>query len=214
MQRSGTTLLRRLFTIHPQVRRVFHESFFVSKFRDAKALSTHVNHKGLNPKKNIWGEKCPYYPNIRKIKPEVYCDTLHKWYPKKFKVVHIIRHPIDIANSNVKKFNYIRDINQPLRMYNKIIPRIVTSFEERPFIIQIKYEHLLQAPDEVLSKIYSFCNLKPDIDFRSRLKQLKNPKYQQIDPSRSFAFMESEQRLKINFDEVFKLLDKIEGPKY
>ena len=110
MQRSGTTLLRRILIVHPGVRRMCHESFFLTKHKNAKSLSNYMNTRGINSKKHIWGEKCPYYPNLRKIKVETYCQTLHNWYPKKFRVVHIIRHPIDVANSNVKKFRYIKRI--------------------------------------------------------------------------------------------------------
>ena len=67
IQRSGTTLLRRIFTVHPQVKRIFHESFFLTKFKTAKTLRNYlINARGINPKKDIWGEKCPYFPNIRR----------------------------------------------------------------------------------------------------------------------------------------------------
>jgi len=205
--------LRRLFTIHPEVRKIFHESFFLSKHKNARSLSTYVKHHYINPKKDIWGEKCPFYPDIKKIKPETYCRKLHSWYPKKFRVIHIIRHPIDVANSNIKKFDYIRDINQPLRMYRKIIPRIVSELTES-YVLHIKYEYLLLEPDLVIPKIFSFCNLTPDIDYKRRLKKIENPNYQKINSSRAFAFLKEEQNINMNFDKSFKLLDRVGGPKY
>ena len=214
MQRSGTTLLRRIFTVHPDVRRVFHESFFLSKYQNKKLLNQHVLASGINQKKHIWGEKCPYYPNIRKIKVEKYCKTLNEWYPKKFKCVHVVRHPLDVANSNVSKFKYVKDINNPIKMYKNILSRIINGLNEMPYVIQIKYEHLLLEPDIVIPKIYKFCNLSPDVDFRKNLKKLANKKYQEIDPSRAFAHLKSEQKLKVSFDEVFKVVNTIEGPNY
>jgi len=214
MQRSGTTLLRRIFTIHPQVRHIFHESFFLSKFKTSKLLNAHMKSIDINPKQKRWGEKCPYYPNIRRIRPEEYCETLHEWYPKKFRVVHIIRHPIDIAKSNVEKFKYIKSVHAPLRMYKSIVPRIINNFEKLPYIIQIKYEDLLLNPDIVIPEIYEFCNLKSDINFRKKLKKLKNPIYQQLNSDRAFAYKQGKQGIKLEFSDVFEVTNKIKGPKY
>lgn len=214
MQRSGTTLLRRIFSIHPQVKKVFHESFFLAKFKTSKSLYIHLNTCGINPKKQIWGEKCPYFPNIRTVKVEDYCRILHERYPKKFRAIHIVRHPIDIANSNVAKFKHINNIKVPIRMYKNIIPRIIPALIKMPYVIQIKYEQLLLEPDIVIPKIYEFCNLNSNIDFRNNLKKVENKKYQEIDPSRAFAYLKSEQKLKVDFNEVFKVVNRLDGPEY
>lgn len=214
MQRSGTTLLRRIFTIHPQVKRMFHESFFLTKCANPTLLTRRITATNINPKKDIWGEKCPYYPNIRKIKPEDYCEKLHRWYPKKFRVIHIVRHPIDVANSNVKKFKYVKNIQSPIAMYKRIIPRIVSAFFDAPYVLNVKYEHLLMNPDIVIPEMYDFCNLKPDVDYKARLKKLANKKYQEINSDRAFAFRNSEQKLKVSFKDVFAVVNKIDGPKY
>ena len=180
--------------MHPQVTKIFHEQFFIPKFRDARAIDIHLKSIGINPKRHIWGDECSYYPNIRKIKVETYCKTLHEWYPKKFK--------------------NINDINQPLRMYNKIIPRILPILLDLPYVLNIKYEYLVINPDLVIPKIYDFCGVDPNIDFRIKLKQLKNKNYQELDSSRAFAFMKSEQKIKVNFDNTFRILDQLEGPEY
>jgi len=215
MQRSGTTLLRRLCLVHPKVRKMFHEHFILKKCTSVKDIEKYIKKYGINSKKHIWGEKCPYYPNIRKIKPENYCERLYELYPDKLKVIHIIRHPLDIANSNVKKFKNINNVTAPLNIYKRTIPRIITNLSKFPYVIQIKYEDLLQEPDIVLQKIYRFCNLEEHIDFRKLLKKhFVDSRYQSLDSSRAFAFMETEQKLKIDFDDVFDITDKIEGPKY
>ena len=214
MQRTGTTLLRRIVTIHPQVKRIFHETFFLTKCLNPVLMKNRINSMGINFKNDIWGEKCPYYPNIRKMKVEQYCETLHNWFPNKFRVIHIVRHPMDVAISNVKKFKYVKSIVKPIEMYNAIIPRIVPNLMEMPYVIQIKYEHLLTEPDIVIPKIYKFCNLKPNINFRKNLKKLENPRYQEIDSSRSFAYLKSEQKLKVDFSEVFKIVNRLDGPEY
>jgi len=214
MQRSGTTLLRRIFQVHPEVRHMFHESFFLTKFNSSRALRNHINSRKINSKKDIWGEKCPYYPNIRKIKIEDYCKKAHQWYPKKFRVVHVVRHPLDIANSNVKKFDYIKSIDKPLNMYKNIIPRIIPALDKLPYVIQIKFENLVMNPEDVVPQIYEFCNLNPDVDFTKHLAKLENPVYRKIRSDRAFDFRKSEQKLKVSFDEVFKVANTIEGPNY
>jgi len=75
-QRSGTTLIRRLFAMHPEIKLLAHENFFLAKYgNNKKKISTHIhNWKQVNIDKDNWGDKTPYYPNIRKIPVRKYCD--------------------------------------------------------------------------------------------------------------------------------------------
>jgi hypothetical protein len=214
-QRSGTTLLRRLLQLHPQVRRIYHENFLLKICKDKQTLIQFVENRGIDVTKDNWGEKVPYFPSARKFPIIKYCEKWNKFFNSKSRILHIIRHPYDVAVSNVNKFKYIKNLEQPIRTYKGIVPVATKKIMKMNNTYTFKYEDLLINPDDMLFKIYKHCGLKPDINFRKKMRTIKNRKYQKIDPSRAFAY-KKEQKLNFDFDLdcVFDILNEIDGVKY
>ena len=214
-QRSGTTLLRRLLQLHPQVRRVFHEAFLLKMCRDKQSVLDFVSRKGVDPKIDNWGEKVPYYPSARKYPIIKYCQQWERYFGKSSRILHIVRHPYDVALSNVSKFKNINHVEQPIRTYKGIVPRAVKEIDKLRSTYTFKYEDLLTDADEMMFNIYKHCGLKPDINFRKKMRSIRNYRYQKIDPSRAFAYQEQNINWKdYELDSVIEIINEIDGVKY
>jgi len=213
-QRSGTTLLRRILTIHPEVRKIFHESFLLSRYQDKESLLNFIKQTKINKKPYSWGEKVPYYPNLRKIPVLKYCQTWNNYFKNNSRIIHIIRHPYDVALSNVTKFKDINNTKKVLGLYNRTVPKIAPLLSEIPSVYTVKYEDLLLNPDEIIYNIFKHCGLNPDIDYRTEMSTIENQKYQSIDPSRAFAYKEQNLSWDCDLDETLKILNSIAGIKY
>ena len=213
-QRSGTTLLRRLIQLHPQVSRIFHEHFLVKRCKDKQTLLNYVSKHKVNPTIDNWGEKVPYFPSARKYPIVKYCEQWESYFGSSSRILHIVRHPYDIALSNVKKFKNIHTVEQPISIYKKIIPNAVKKIDKMKSTYTFKYEDLLMDPDQIMFNIYKHCGLKPDIDFKKKMKAIENHRYQKIDPSRAFAYQEQNTNWEYDLDSVIEIVNEIKGAKY
>lgn len=214
-QRSGTTLLRRILQAHPEIHRVFHEAFILIKNKTRNQVLQFAQKHGINnPTKETWGEKVPYYPGAKKYNIIRYCERWNKYFGEDSRIIHIVRHPYDIANSVVKKYKNITNVNQPLKIYEKIMCRSIPEIDDIKNSIIVKYEDLLLNPQETVFKIYSICGVNPTVNFEANLKQIKNKKYRMIDPSRAFAYKDSLFSTDIEVEHIIDMLNKIEGVKY
>lgn len=214
-QRSGTTLLRRILQVHPEIHRVFHEAFILTKTKTKDQVLQFAHQQGIgNPMKENWGEKVPYYPGARKYNIIKYCEKWNTYFENQSRIIHIVRHPYDIANSVVKKYKNITNVDRPLKVYKGIMHRSISDIDDMKTSITIKYENLLINPQETVFKIYSFCNVTPTMNFEGKLKQLKNKKYQLIDSSRAFAYKNKPFSTNIEVGHIIDILNEIEGVKY
>jgi len=212
-QRSGTTLLRRMIQAHPDVRKIFHETFFVSKLKTKKNMEDTISFDidALN-----WGEKIPYYSKVRRdMTATEYCNRWFRLFGKEARVVHIIRHPIDVALSTQKKIG-LKDINRPLSFYRKSVRKTTEEITGRKYVLNVKYEELLQYPQEVMERIFEFCGLRTDVNIESRMTRTKKAKYKKIDPSRAFVYLKRTlPMITIDLAKDMTIINKLtQGPKY
>jgi len=210
-QRSGTTLSRRILNCHPQVKALFHERFLLKRYKTKKALFSALNN--IDPNNDNWGEKCPYYPSIRKIPVMDYINTWNEYFGNESRILHIIRHPIDVSLSAWRKRKR-GTFNGPLNKYAQIMPKYIPEIDSVDNVMTFKYENLLINPDDVIPQIFEFCGLKSNVNFRKLMKKHSNPKYQSLDASRAFAYKRNAVKVKVNLTKAIKAANKIEGPKY
>ena len=212
-QRSGTTLLRRLVTMHPNVRSIMHEYFLLVKHKDPASVKSFVKSREIKDIEN-WGDKTPYYPNIRRITVKKYFENWINIFGKKqSRIINVYRHPYDVAFSVDNKYkgqNFIKAIS----LYRRAIPRALETID-MPQVLSFKYEELVSNPDKIVPMIYDFCGLK-QIDFRERMKLWENKKYQTFDASRIFAYKGREiPKIKEPLDDIIMdLNEKLGGPEY
>jgi hypothetical protein len=202
-----------LIQLHPQVSRIYHENFLLKRCNNKKDLLQFVSNRGIDINSN-WGEKVPYFPSARKYPIIKYCQTWNEYFGKNSRILHIVRHPYDVALSNVKKFKNINSVDKPIKLYRGIMSKTIVEIGNMESTYTFKYEDLLLHPDEMLFTIYEYCGLKPDINFRKLMKKIANPRYQSIDPSRAFAYKQKQIKWKYNIKEVINLLNKINGTNY
>jgi hypothetical protein len=103
-----------------------------------------------------------------------------------------------------------------ISLYRKVVVSSVAATLEMPTAITFKYEDLVLNSDEMVPKLFEFCNLDSKVDFRALMKKWEKPKYRSFDKSRVFAYKGSEiSQIKNSLDdEILKLNELLEGPKY
>jgi len=210
-QRSGTTLLRRLIGIHPDVVGIIHEKRILKSGKTKKDILKFVNKfSDKYNEKNNWGEKVPFYGNASIV---TYCKKWIDIFGKESRIVHIVRHPLDVAISNVKMTRSpARSVDKAVDLYNKIYPRILENMESdevfKNKMIVISFETLVQKPKESLTKILKFCNLKADEKTVQTIASAKKDKlryFDGINAKRAFSYKkEGHNDSKIDYERVRK----------
>jgi hypothetical protein len=174
----------------------------------------HVKLKGVESEKDNWGEKVPYYPSARKYPIVKYCKTWEDYFADKSRIIHVVRHPYDVGFSTVKKFKNVSSVDKPIEIYRNIIPTAVKEIDKLKSTFTFKYEDLLLNSDEIMFKIYKHCGVNPDFDFKKKMMQIKNPRYQKINPERAFAYKRKDINSDYKLKPVIEILNTIDGPKY
>ena len=166
--RSGTTLTYRIFKTHPQVTNMVFEKRLL--------LNKHLM-KSFTPGR-ICGEKVIYAKRVMgkigKSKYNIvdYCNDWNKTFKKKARIIQIIRYPLDSLNSLViSKKRHPRGPSAPkvYKEYLKYIPQYTLEIAALDNCLTIKYEDLVNNPDEIISKLYKHCNLKV-VKFKEKMK--------------------------------------------
>jgi len=212
-QRSGTTMLRRILSVHPHVRAIFHENFLFTKYHTKEDLFKYLKRQNVHPYDENWGEKCPFYPSIRKIPVINYCRKWNEYFGETSRILHIVRHPIDVALSCNKKMKSRKygAVEYALNLYQSIMRTYIPKINNMESSLTFKYEDLLIDPDVVLPQIFEFCQIDSKIDFRAAMSLIKNPRYKTIDPSRAFAYKKNPIKTKVNLTSTFNVINKTVG---
>lgn len=214
-QRSGTTLLRRIFGAHPGVRQILHEEFLLTRFKTLPEIKKYLVTRKTKMNKQTWGDKTPYYPNIRKMPVSRYCGMWNDLFGKEARIIHVVRHPYDVAFSVHKKYSK-QTFHKAITLYRKSIINSVKATLSMPTAITFKYEDLVLNPDKMVPELFEFCNLDSSVDFRALMKNWENPKYRSFDESRVFAHKgEKIPKLKEPLDNIITEINELIGdPKY
>jgi len=212
-QRSGTTLMRRILQEHPNVKKMYHEKFLLKHYHTKSALMKAVRSQGVDPVNDTWGEKVPFYPNIRQFPLLKYCNRWNEYFENESRILHIVRHPIDIGFSIINKYKK-GDLSGPLKMYNTRMPKNIPELNKMKNVFTFKYEDVLINPYDILPKLFEFCGINPNVNFRKYLKKIDNPKYQTLDGSRAFAYKKKDFKITQDLTEVLRIANTIAGPIY
>lgn len=210
-QRSGTTLLRRLIGLHPDVVAMLHEKKILNRGSDKKKALAYANRfsKKCNLDNN-WGEKVPFYGNASILS---YCKKWIKVFGDEARIVHIVRHPVDVAISNVKmKRSPARSVEKAVKLYEKVYPKILKQTEQNDVLnkktIVISFETLVTDPKKTMSKIFAFCKLRNDEKIIENISSAKKDAlryFDGINSDRAFSYKKSKHKdIKIDYDKVRK----------
>jgi len=205
-QRSGTTLLRRLIQFHPEIRKMAHEATILANEDRFKKYTIDKNMTD----NNSWGEKVPFYTsNIKRgfNKSIVeYCKSWNNKFKEKSKIIHILRHPYDVSISNQNKYKGLK-IEKTLKLYSKIMPKIITDIYNLGNCYIIKYEDLLFNPEIELYNIFSFCEIDNSAESINKVINSYSEEVSKfegnINKKRAFNYKRSEINFNYKFDKNF-----------
>lgn len=195
-QRSGTTLLRKIFQKHPEVQIMFHEKRILNKPSQLKQQKNELKDK-------VWGEKVPFYGNSI----DSYVNKWMNQFPD-YRVIHIVRYPGDVLESNKKTFGF--SYKKTTKFYNKYVPEVVNNFLN---IKHIKFEDLVLEQQKVMYGLFQYCNLDSSKETINKIRSQKFKYFKNINDQRAFC---SKLDMKYaDFEQTINLIDKIcSGPKY
>lgn len=148
-QRSGTTLLRRLIEQHPEVKVIYHERRVVNKPKLLAKLRTKY-------KDVVWGDKVPW----NSVSGNEVVSLSIKWakaFGKNHRIVHIMRNPDGVKESNVK-LKWLPASGLKRRVINSVSN--VHSKLKHLNYKAIRLEDLTSEPEKILKDIYAFFGIE------------------------------------------------------
>jgi hypothetical protein len=197
-QRSGTTLLRRLIRLHPDVIHILHEKRILRHGKNKKQILKYV--KNFSECKNCtmtntWGEKVPFYGSTGGI-GSAYCKKWVKTFGNEARIIYIVRHPLDIAISNVKMArSKAKSVSKLVKILQNIYPSTFEDLKYHQNVVEkmmiISFETLVTKPEESLKRIFEFCNLNTDDKIVKRIAGAKKKQlryFDGINSDRAFAY--------------------------
>ena len=147
-QRSGTTMLRRLVSMHPGMSKgITHEGF--GRLRSCKTAQEAYK-TFRTPISDIeHGWKMPY---TGKKNAKAIIDKYIELFGDKGSVIHIVRRPIPTINSQVVTFN----ANPALciRDYSKSIPFVAEYIKKFSNVIQMSFHDIVAKPRKMVQWMY------------------------------------------------------------
>ena len=187
-QRSGTTLLRHIFRMHPNIKKMYHEECILPKKRED--LSNKIK---FDFEKENWGEKLPWYDMKRSgFKGDTlldYCDRWIDYFAPDVRIIQIVRHPYDVIISNQKTFG-VKPRNC-LEQMNRLIPKVIPKISKLEYSMSISFEDLLLETDITLKNMFEFCGIdnSPEIiEYIGKTKDKKNIRMGGIKKKRAYAY--------------------------
>ena len=196
---SGTTMLHQLVKAHPQVGFIENEESLIEFDKPKNWMLMIASKKVPNMKKFSWGEKIPWGTRKEDVNGQRAIRMTKKWlkfFKGKARVLHIVRHPFDVAMSGSGKIG-----KKDWKFITTSVPKVIDFMNTSPKCGIIKYEDLVIRPRAHLINIFEFLGLKSDL--RTVDKILNTPlKFGKINSDRAFAFKNKKINKKFEYNEL------------
>ena len=202
---SGTTMLMQLLRNHPQVGWIEMEEGYIEYDKPKEWVLMMARKRTPNLKTHVWGEKLPWgnRPDDKNAERAIrFTKRWLKMFGKQARVLHILRHPMDVASSGRPDGN---PGNKTLKQIMNTVPKYIDYINNSMYSATIIYEDLLQDPREHLHNIFNFCGLMStekilDVVIGSPLK------YGKINPARAYAFEKKGVPSQVDYSKIIERL--------
>lgn len=173
--RSGTTLLRKLISLHPQVHCMLHETWLLHMLKGQNIGRIMWDIQGIPTRftfdlNESWGEKIlTDYPCIDYgvVDAVDYC-LLWREYFKRNVVILIVRHPIDVIFSMAKKRG--TTIQNALAIYKCSIKKCL-ELRGISNVITIHFEDLVLNPVATLTYLFDKIDISSGFERSTKIIQ-------------------------------------------
>ena len=197
---SGTTMLMQLLRAHPQVGWIEFEESYIEFDKPKNWVLMQASRKVSNLKKYAWGEKIPWGTRKEDVDGKRAIEMIRKWlkmFRGKARVLHILRHPIDVAisgsGSKIGKKNW--------KYITTTVPKVIDFTNQNQKCATIVYEDLLLDPKTHLKNIFDFLGLKSDEKTIERVANTEL-KFGKINPDRAFAYKKQNVKKEIDYSKL------------
>ena len=158
-------------------------------------------------KKYAWGEKIPWGTRDTDVNGERAIRIIKKWlkfFKGKARVLHILRHPIDVALSGSDGRIIIK---KDWKFVTTTVPKVIDFINERPRCATIVYEDLVVRPQIHLRNIFQFLGLNDSP--KTVQSVIDTPlKFDKINPERAFAYKNKQINIDFDYD---KLIERVKN---
>lgn len=206
---SGTTLLHNLIKAHPQVGWIENEEGYIEYNKPVGWILEMAKKSPGDISTQVWGEKLPWGTRETDKKAARAIQFTKRWlryFKKDARVIHIIRHPVDVSLSRYPFPIYKNKIFDAKILTQCIdtVPLYLSFIENKKKCATLVYEDLLINPQPHLENIFKF--LKIDYSKKVIKKILKTS--QPIDESRAFSFKNKGIKTNVNYDKTLERIKK------
>jgi hypothetical protein len=199
---SGTTMLMSLLRAHPQVGWIEFEEGYIEFDKPKEWVLMMASKSVSDLSEKAWGDKIPWGNRKKDINAERPIEFTKKWmkyFGKKARVLHIIRHPIDVALSGGGK----TPSEDTLKQIFSSIPKYIDFINNNSRIATIVYEDLVTEPKKYLSKIFDFLALKTNDKIVNKVINTEL-KFGKINSDRAFAYKRKGLKSTVDYNDFLK----------
>jgi len=199
---SGTSMLMSLLRAHPQVGWIEFEESYIEYDKPKEWILMLAKKRVPNLSENVWGEKIPWGRQDDKDAKRViaFSKKWLKFFGKNARILHILRHPFDVASSGTPD-DYRED--DTIKNILNDIPLYVDFINKYSRCSTIVYEELVSKPEIYLSKIFHFLDINVTDKIISRVINTEL-KFGKINADRAYAHKKAGIDSGIDYDEIIK----------
>jgi len=201
---SGTTLLMQLLRAHPQVGWIEFEEGWIEYDKPKEWILMNASRQVSDMKNYAWGEKIPWGHRESDVGAKRPIFMIRRWlkmFKNQARVLHILRHPIDVALSGRGTSTEIPE--KSWEFITTTVPKVIDFINTKPRCATVIYEELVTKPEETLQKIFDFCGLKSDKKtIQKILNKREKLKFRKINADRAFAHKKKDVDIEIDYSKL------------